>query len=61
MIAINLPTTEIDDELSHLAQSLRDAVLQAEKLGLSETADVLRQAQAAAEKAVTSGREKSVN
>ena len=58
---MNLPEVEPESEIVHLVQTLRDVALQAEKLGLSEAAHVLRQAQAAAEKAVTPDRPGSLN
>ena len=47
--------------IGHLAQTLRDAVLRAEKLALFDVARILREAQAAAEKAVTAGRVEAMN
>ncbi|MGI3901552.1 MAG: hypothetical protein ACRYGP_05545 [Janthinobacterium lividum] len=61
MIAIDLPTTEMEGDIAHLTQTIRDAVLRAEKLGLSEAAHILRQAQEEAEKAVTTHRAGTLN
>ena len=56
-----LPTVEPESGAASLARTLRDVIRRAEMLGLSETVRILREAQEAADRAVTGERVGAMN